>query len=193
MEPSNVNDVEERSEVKTWPKKTTLVASDSLFNQIDEKRLNKEYNVKVRAFNGASINDMYWYLHPLLERKPDLILLHVGTNDINVSTSDGIIDNLLELKLHIENILPDSTVILSQPIIRTDTPIIRTDTPIIRTDTPRATRIIIDVIKKFNELNIIKMDNSNIERINLGRKGLHLNDYDTRKLAMNIISLIRSF
>ena len=69
-----------------------------------------------------------------------------------MSTSDEIIDNLLELKLHIENILPDSTVILSQPIIRTDT--------------PRAARIIIDVIKKFNELNIIKMDNSNIERVN---------------------------
>ena len=179
MEPSNVNDVEERSEVKTWPKKTILVASDSLFNQIDEKRLSKEYNVKVRAFNGASINDMYWYLHPLLERKPDLILLHVGTNDINMSTSVEIIGNLLELKLHIENILPDSTVILSQTIIRTDT--------------PRATRIIIDVIKMFNELNIIKMDNSNIERVNLGRKGLHLNDYGTRKLAMNIISLIRPF
>ena len=95
----------------------------------------------------------------------------MGTNDINMSTSDEIIDNLLELKLHIENILPDSTVILSQPIIRTDTPIIRTDTPIIRTDTPRATQIIIDVIKKFNELNIIKMDNGNIERVNLGRKG----------------------
>ena len=122
---------------------------------------------------------MYWYLHPLLERKPDLILLHVGTNDINMSTSDEIIDNLLELKLHIENILPDSTVILSQPIIRTDK--------------PRATRIIIDVIKKFDELNIIKMDDSNIERVNLGRKGLHLNDYGTRKLAMNIISFIRSF
>ena len=37
------------------------------------------------------------------------------------------------------------------------------------------------------------MDNSNIERVKLGRKGLHLNDYGTRKLAMNIISLIRSF
>ena len=36
---------------------------------------------------------------------------------ISMSTSDEIIDNLLELKLHIENILPDSTVILSQPII----------------------------------------------------------------------------
>ena len=42
VEPSNVNDVEERSEVKTWPRKTILVASDSLFNQIDEKRLSKE-------------------------------------------------------------------------------------------------------------------------------------------------------
>ena len=103
----------------------------------------------------------------------------MGTNDINMSTSVEIIGNLLELKLHIENILPDSTVILSQTIIRTDT--------------PRATRIIIDVIKMFNELNIIKMDNSNIERVNLGRKGLHLNDYGTRKLAMNIISLIRPF
>jgi hypothetical protein len=45
---------------------TILVASDSICNQIDEKRLSKKYTVKVRAFSGASINDMYWYLHPLL-------------------------------------------------------------------------------------------------------------------------------
>ena len=36
VEPSNVNDFEETSELKTWSKKTILVASDLLFIQMDE-------------------------------------------------------------------------------------------------------------------------------------------------------------
>ena len=71
-----------------WPSNTILIATDSIFNQIDEKRLSKQYNVKVRAFSGASVQDMYWYLHPLLAKEPDYILLHVGSNNCGVESPD---------------------------------------------------------------------------------------------------------
>ena len=35
------------------------------------------------------------------------------------------------------------------------------------------------------------LDNSNIKAYHLGKKGLHLNKYGTRKIASNIISLIK--
>ena len=171
--------ISEEKKIHKWPKNTILIATDSIFNQIEEKRLSKQYNVKVRAFNGASINDMYWYIHPLLEKEPDYVLLHVGSNDCTTSNADIILDELLELKEHIQYTLPNSTVILSQPIIRTDI--------------PKANKTMNELICNFNQLDILKMDNSNLKREQLGKRGLHLSERGTRMLAMNIISLIRSF
>ena len=85
-----------------------------------------------------------WGTYIFCLKTTDYILLHVGTNDINRNTSDEIIDELLGLKLHIE-----STALLSHPIVRADA--------------PRATQTMSDVNKKFNELNTIKMDNSNMQ------------------------------
>ena len=41
-----------------WPKKTLLCISDSIMNQLDERRLSRFHNVKVRAFSESNINDM---------------------------------------------------------------------------------------------------------------------------------------
>ena len=38
--------------------------------------------VRVRPNHGAKIDDMYWHIQPLLNNKPDIIYLHVGTNDL---------------------------------------------------------------------------------------------------------------
>ena len=122
---------------------------------------------------------MYWYLHPLLTKEPDYILLHVGTNDCSTKSSNEILDDLLKIKHHIETILPKCTVILSQPIIRTDV--------------PAAAKTINELIVKFEQLEMRQMNNTNIKREHLGKRGLHLNDHGTRILAMNIISLIRVF
>ena len=65
-----------------WPKKTILIASDSMFNKLDEKRLSKnDFKTKVCAFNGSTISEMYFYLEPLLKKEPEHLILHVGTSD----------------------------------------------------------------------------------------------------------------
>ena len=43
-----------------WPKNAILIAGDSILNNIQENRLNKKFNVKVRPFPGACISDMYF-------------------------------------------------------------------------------------------------------------------------------------
>ena len=165
---------EDKNDIQKWPKSTILIATDSMFNQIDEKRLSTNYNVKV---GGATVKNMYWYLHPLLAKEPDYLILHVGTNNCTTNTADEILVELLKLKQHIEKTLPRCTVILSQPIIRNDI--------------QRATKTMNEFISKFNQFDMLKLDNSNIVGEQLGRKGLHLNYHGTRRLAMNIISLIR--
>ena len=53
------------NDIKLWPKNTVLFAGDSILNGIDETRLSKTLNVKVRPFPWAYVDDMYDYLSPL--------------------------------------------------------------------------------------------------------------------------------
>jgi hypothetical protein len=162
-----------------WPKNTTLIASDSMLNQLDEKRLSKNgKNVKVRCFSGSTIADMYYYLYPLLRKHPEYLVLHVGTNDCVTHTSDRVLDDLLQLKRHIELKVPGIKVILSQPIMRYDNDAI-------------ACLRVSQLINKLDYINIPLLENQNIVRKHIGKKGLHLNGYGTAKCAMNIISLIK--
>ena len=79
-----------------WPKNTVLIAGDSMINGINEKRISTNFkSVKVRCFSGATIDDMYFNLIPLLRKKPATLVLHVGTNNSSNETSFQIYDKLL--------------------------------------------------------------------------------------------------
>ena len=77
----------------------------SILTGIDEKRLSRNNNqvVKVRDFRGATIDDLKHHLVPLLQKKPEHIILHIGTNDVVSKTSRQILDELLQLKQYIIN------------------------------------------------------------------------------------------
>ena len=67
-----------------WPKNTILIAGDSMINGINEKRISTNFkSVKVRCFSGATIDDMYFNLIPLLRKKPTALVFHVGTNNLS--------------------------------------------------------------------------------------------------------------
>ena len=77
---------------------------------IDENRLSKKYNTKVRSHPGATIKDMFDHIKPYLRKKPGNIILHVSTNDASNKdmTSDDIFENLLQLKTFINEDTPDT-------------------------------------------------------------------------------------
>ena len=54
-----------------WPANTVLITGDSLLNEIDENRLSKKFNVKVRCQRGANIADMYDHIKPYLRKNRD--------------------------------------------------------------------------------------------------------------------------
>ena len=73
-----------------------------------EKKMSRNRKIKVRYSPGTQIKNMYYYAIPLLEKKPENIILHPGTNDapqeVNFSettteNSDDIIDGLKTLRL----------------------------------------------------------------------------------------------
>ena len=76
--------------------------------------------MKVRPFPGANVDDMFSYIKPLLRKRPDHIILHIGSNDAPEKTSQEILDEIIELKMYIESVLPSVNIYLSCPVIRRD-------------------------------------------------------------------------
>ena len=62
-----------------------------------------------------------------------------------------------------------------------------------RYDDINAARIVREVNSKMKHLDIPLIDNSNITRDHVGRKGLHLNSRGTSSLALNLISMLKKF
>ena len=64
--------------------------------------------------------DMHHYLRPLLQKYPDAIILHVGTNNCVNESSLVVLDKIFNLKAFIQNSLPQCKIIISKVINRTD-------------------------------------------------------------------------
>ena len=163
-----------------WPPNTCLIVGDSILNNLDEKRLSKgNVTVKVRSFPGCTVEDMHYYIEPLLRKKPSQIILHVSTNDAPYKSSDDILTSILLLKSAISNQLPTATIIISQPTIRYDNSLAKVT--------------IRNLNGKLRQLKIMMVDNSNIDVDQLSKKGLHLSKWGTSRLAMNFLSIMRQF
>ena len=59
------------------------------------------------------VEDMFNYVKPILKRKPDYVVLHVGTNNAKDMTSWKIIDKLLQPKIALLDSDENCKVILS--------------------------------------------------------------------------------
>ena len=158
--------------------KCLYIASSSMLNRIDEKRLSSSHlRVIVRSHGGCKIKCMYTHLPEMFKEKPNYVLLHIGSNDCTEKTSDEVLRELTNLVEYIKNVLPTTIVILSLPTVRTDN--------------SRASAIQRNLTTKLKRSFFPSLDNSNIDIFDLGKKGLHFNARGTRKMAGNIISLIK--
>ena len=169
------------SDVHCWKEKTTLIVGDSMLSGLDERRLSNKGDVKVRAFPESTIEDLReHYIQPLLKKQPSSVIIHIGTNDASQegANADKILDALLDLKAEVEKNIKGCKVILSLPMQRADK--------------PSANKIIQTLNKKIQSLGINVINNSNIIRNDIGRKGLHLNMKGINKLRSNIAAKLKS-
>ena len=68
----------------------------------------------------ATLADINHHIIPILNKNPDVIVLHVGTNDFATRTSREIFDDLLLLQGVISKTLPNYKVIFLQPTLQMD-------------------------------------------------------------------------
>ena len=66
--------------------------------------MNRTKTVKVRSFSGSTVQDMDYFVEPLLARNPDHIIIHIGTNNLSdeCMTADRIANNIFQLANKIE-------------------------------------------------------------------------------------------
>ena len=63
-----------------WRKGTTLIFGDSTMPGLIDKKMSRNRKIKVTYFQGAKIKDIHQYAIPLLEKKPENIISHLGAN-----------------------------------------------------------------------------------------------------------------
>ena len=164
------------SEDCQWPKGTICIAGDSVVSGLQPGLLSQKHKVKVKSFSGANVRNMHDNIKPILRRKPEYIILHVGTYHALKLPSNEILDKILELKAKIEEINKDCKVIISTPI---------------RFDNRKAGNTVNELANMLISLKVSIVNYKNISRKHLGYKGLHLNSYGSFRLAMNLISVIK--
>ena len=116
----NQSNKEECQEVHQWPKGTVAIIGDSMVSGLKEELLsNKKHQLKVRCCRCATVEDMFDYIKPILKRKPDYVVLHVGINNAKDMSSKIILDKL-QLKTAALDYNENCKIVLSQPMTRVD-------------------------------------------------------------------------
>ena len=64
--------------------------------------MSRDKRIKVTSFSGATIEDMDDFLTPIMQRKLDGIILHVGTNNLQNESPGMNVNNILKLAQEIE-------------------------------------------------------------------------------------------
>ena len=53
--------------------------------------------MRTYSFPGATTEDMEFFLKPLIARKPEELVLHVGTNDLSSYSAEQVTGNIMKL------------------------------------------------------------------------------------------------
>ena len=93
---------------------------DSILSGLREYKMSRRKMIKVRTFPGATISDMKLFAVPLLNKKPDEVIVHVGTNDDFHFTPDEMFKNMQELRLLIQKMTPSAKIIILSPVLRVE-------------------------------------------------------------------------
>ena len=167
----------------SWREPLVAVVGDSMIKRMSSHDIKKRTTTTptfVRPFSGAKIEDMFDYILPVLRRRPDVVVLHIGTNDLgdrSLTSEEIILQRLDELV----KFLQDSGVIV-----------------IISFVIGRCDMCINSRIRNYNKLlldycarnSIIFIDNDNIDFMKISRDGVHLNAEGASILCDNIAKCI---
>ena len=157
-------------------RKSVIVCGDSLLNNIDGKGLSsKKSKVVVRSFPGANSSEMLDYIKPLVNKKPQQMIIHIGTNDLTLKNPTDTIENLDNIRKLVTQHSPQTDLVFSQLLLRDDK-------VGLENKVKELNRNLRDFCKAYN-LHLIC--HTNIDKQMLSKKKLHLNTKGTSQFAKN--------
>ncbi|CAB3984346.1 Scavenger receptor cysteine-rich type 1 M130, partial [Paramuricea clavata] len=111
-----------RQQARVQNNKKTVIVGDSIVKGLQQHKLSKaaKQNVGVKCFPGATVGDMSDYIKPVLRRKPDTVILHVGTNNATYKEASEIVNDIDKLCQEVKEIDPNVEIILSELTNRED-------------------------------------------------------------------------
>lgn len=146
-------------------KPVTVIAGDSIIQYIRGWSISTSNKMVVKSFPGATTEDMEDFVKPLLRKKPDNVVLHIGTNDLNTQEPRLTAEGIVNLALQIEGDAPETNLAISGLIARAD-------------DKDGKVSGVNKILKKFCRQNHWNFIEHNITQIHLNRGGLHLLSQD---------------
>ena len=123
------------------------------------------------------------FVKPLTRRKPDKLIMHVGTNDLKHSPPRHIAESIVNLVTNINDESPETKVGIS-------TLLIRNDNNNISVKVNQVNSILKDIC---NQRKIPLLVNTNIISTHLNSKGLHLNRQGSVTLQRNFKEFANDF
>ena len=75
---------EDKDEVRgnKTPKKDIVIIGDSMIKYVNGREISRSSSVKVRNHLGATTEDVIDYVRPTARKKPKMMVIHSGTNDL---------------------------------------------------------------------------------------------------------------
>ena len=148
-------------------KKLVFIAWDSIIQHVQGWYLSmNDKHVAVKSFSGARIADMDDYLRLLLRKKPDEIILHVGTNNnIRNGSPRSVAEGIVNLVTQIQHDSPTTHLAISPLLPRSDN--------LDFNDKVREANKILKSFCSSRGLTLLRINN--IDFTCLNRRGVHLN------------------
>ena len=157
-------------------KPLVMIAGDSILKNLKGYLMSRTKSVKVCSFPGATTQDMEYFLKPLMNREPNHIVLHVGTNNLGEQEPQETAEKIQILAKQITELGIGCSV--SSIITRRDGL------------SEKASKVNV-IFEKNLPSKIELIDHSSITEGHLNGSGLHLNQRGDGALAFNLIKHIR--
>ena len=178
-----VSNESEKSENKIHgnDQKKVFIIGDSMIKNKTGTGISRKNIIKMRPHPGATNIDICDYIKPALRQKPDVVILHCGTNDIpnNINTVKKIKKLVKEIEENNHENIPQ--VVISSIIKRYDQ------------DYDEEIQSINDKLQRFcTSKGLSFIDNNNIDKSSLNKGKLYLNRRGSSFLANNFKKFVNA-
>ena len=179
-ENKNPNHKENHGVINSTSIKEIIIIGDSMIKHVNVREVSRKNSVKIRCHPDATTDDIIDYVRPAARKKPDMFLIHTGTNAIQNKVNT--IQKVRKVITTISEIDVDNEIqiVFSSVIYRDD-------------------QDFKEEIKEINRSleNLCKgkgikfINNTNIDGPCLHRRKLHLNKSGTALLVKNISQALK--